>query len=548
MFFDHSIRYITSKLYRLVLVSYGIILFNIQTNTFPRYWYALLIVIYVLLYVSLANKKSTFFSLLRLLNDFIFIYIILLNKEMTTYNFLFLLFPIINTPNHTGEKRSVMPFIFTSILIYMLWPENLFYVTGIFFAYIITQFEYFRAKTNLLHDKINASIGGYNLRDVKFSKIHRVYIDIIDFFNKKAIVDIEKIVCFKLVNESLILINASDFVWKYSIGATATELLSKIKNKRASSVILTLDKKQFSNTDYIEFSRNNNTYIFALVWKYLPFQLIGQVYIRDLFKPFLSKIVDLLEFESRLRLERFIHLNKVRVNYEYIDNAILSMHFLRNRFSPIVNYFKMLNDYESTYDKKTKAELERFIKLEKTKVSQSIQEILNRTNQILEKSNNPLFVQDIKSIKLRKLYSLAKRHWNEFFGEENIEVEQDIFPLNEYVKSDVEAIEIVFDDLISNISKYSDGYLRLKFKYDAENFIILFENNVNAEQQKKIKKIIEVYKDKESFDFQITQTYGFINVHRFLSQMGVNLDLILEDKIFIVKLSFKRYKNENSDI
>lgn len=93
---------LNSLLFRILCITYAIVIISISINQFPQWIYYVAIIIYFILYIIL-NKHSK----CRLLIDFIFTLIILWNKDINiNYCYLFTLLPIINSINYSGRINS----------------------------------------------------------------------------------------------------------------------------------------------------------------------------------------------------------------------------------------------------------------------------------------------------------------------------------------------------------------------------------------------------------------------------------------------------------
>ena len=116
---DKIIKKSLSIFFRLIVILFGISIVSSRSNYFEIYWYFIAIIPYLIIYFSTLFKDG-FISKVRLLNDYLFIIFILYDKGIDYTTICFLLLPIINSPNHTGSKKSIWLYILFIISLYVL--------------------------------------------------------------------------------------------------------------------------------------------------------------------------------------------------------------------------------------------------------------------------------------------------------------------------------------------------------------------------------------------------------------------------------------------
>ena len=119
MVVDKIIKKSLSIFFRLIVILFGVSIVLSRSNYFDTYWYFVAIVPYLIIYFSTLFKDG-FISKIRLLNDYLFIIFILYDKGIDYTTICFLLLPIVNSPNHTGSKKSIWLYILFIISLYVL--------------------------------------------------------------------------------------------------------------------------------------------------------------------------------------------------------------------------------------------------------------------------------------------------------------------------------------------------------------------------------------------------------------------------------------------
>ena len=108
-------RKINSILFRFVIISYSIYILAICNNCFKYIIYIPVLLLYIFIYFKLQNLSK-----LRIINDFLFICIIVYGKNpFAIINYTFIILPIINTINFSGDKQSGLVYIYTILSFYI---------------------------------------------------------------------------------------------------------------------------------------------------------------------------------------------------------------------------------------------------------------------------------------------------------------------------------------------------------------------------------------------------------------------------------------------
>ena len=214
---------ILSILFRLVLILFGIILIIIKDNTFNFYYYLLAVIPYIVIYYKTLFKEGIY-SKIRLLNDFTFILFFLWDKELDCLSIIYLSLPIINSPNHSGDKKSLLLYLFYILSLFAInnfeWSWSFLVMT--LFLLIINQISSLRYEYINNIAELNNQIDKFLEKDLEINKTYKIYKDLIRALNSMKLLigfkpNISQIACFRIVNKKVYLENSSEFIWSYSI-------------------------------------------------------------------------------------------------------------------------------------------------------------------------------------------------------------------------------------------------------------------------------------------------------------------------------------------
>lgn len=218
------------------------------------------------------------------------------------------------------------------------------------------------------------------------------------------------------------------------------------------------------------------------------------------------------------------------------------MHFLRNKFSPIKNYFEMSDKAPTVLEDKRK-QYDQILRKEGERVKISIKDILERTDRILEKSENPFVITQLTPMSLKKVWDISRKIWYDFFDNDSIE-----FELRNFQGSDKpyelneEGLEILITDIVENLQQYQNGYYKLKFIEGEKFFSIIMENDVKIVDnvQQELEKLVSDFMSNDNAEINKRKTHGMSMIKSFLLQMKIVHNLSFQNRIFCFKLIFKK--------
>lgn len=560
--FDADFRQFISVVFRFLMITYGIFILCLQENRFPIYVYIISGVFYLIIFLLLFAKDG-FLSKARLLNDFIFIGVILYGKDLNSIiNSVFLFFPIINSPNHSGNKRSNFVFLFTVIVILISDKKSFsyWYLLPVIVLFILSFFEKIRFSLNLLTQDLMTIIDKYDVKNYQFGNTHKIYKDLIEEISKSKITNwfnISKIVCFiaKSDNE-LILYNSSEVISNYTLKLNEDEIQKLRTGKVIKDAAITVEKLIYQKNlikgiQIIQTNKKGESteflYIFCLILKEndsIVYMLFNE-FILNYFTQIFIRIARLISMESALRHLRDEEMLKIKNKLANVNNTLLAMHFIRNKLSPIQNAIKM----SLTEDEVRKhIDLTRWktLKIKEFKISEvALSEINEKTNYILESEDNPFKIKETYQISFSKIIFVIRRIWLNHFTNDTIYFNVDIQTIQStFFILNGEAIEIVFTDIITNAAKYCNNSKNSKviFSDTKDGIKIDFKNDVKVRTDlNELNKLVDSFNTVE-FSVINRKTHGLKIVKDFLEQMGVNYSMELNNDVFTFSVVFKKEK------
>jgi hypothetical protein len=559
-FIDLLQRRVNSFLFRLVLIAYALCIIFVQKTEFPTWVYLCAISAYFGLYLLLLKK-----SIPRLLNDFIFIIVILLGQNPTEpHLYIFLLLPIINTINFSGDKTSSLLYIL-SILVYAgiggyyKWKYdaiiplyNLRYLVPFLFLLIINAYTAVRMKYRKFSESLMDLVDSYYTEKDNIKNSRKIYKHLIEALGKsKMSIEFESIHCFTLYKgktEKIVIVNGSTFIWNYKI-LNEKELLEEVRKHNIyydAKILLENEVKPYNLVIHVSIGKKE--YIFVFVSKQrisVYHRLLG---IFRTLEPVMAKISKILLTELRLEEFRSDQLKELADSSHYVSRANKIMHFIRNRLTPPSNLLMMVERMEQVPEEKRK-DFNSILNKEKDRTKLEMKMILDRANDMLEKGNNPFDFRKTERISIISAYIILSRMYSKYFPELSIKLNY----LTSGESRNVELNETGFDffltDWLNNMNKYKKSTVTCELTYKNEELIISFCNDHNLKADE-AKKMISDLKNIDRNEIMKRTTHGLYNVKTTLDDMGVLFDIVNDESKneIILTLRLKTFAHENISI
>lgn len=556
-YYDIGLKRLISFLFRICLGTYAAIICISQVSYFHYLIYLAGFVLFFSIFILL-HKKEGWLSRVRLLNDFLFIGFILWGKDVTLIqNYAFLILPLINTPNHSGSKKSKSALALTAILYVLLAGYsnvNYWMFLPMIAVWVISLFHYFIYNLQSITTTLLSIVDKSEFHEFQLGGTHKTYDEFIRSFNESKLAnlfELKSIICFlQSHNGNYRMLNSSLFISSYSfkLNTSQNELLNKdfiLKNISLKINGILIEKNVFVKSFKIKLPKDNekeSNLIFVLVTEpnrngilFNFFDLIILRYISHL----LHRISKTIQIELSLLEIRDQEMRKIFDKLTYVNNSILAMHFIRNKLSPLKNAIAMTlaqNRFESVPEEKAW----QAILLKGLQTSDSaLKEIETKTNYLLESSNNPFKIEEITVLDIGIIIYQLRRIWTTHFSNENIDISLDIDGKNK-VEVNLYALEIVFTDIFTNAYKHGHPSSECKLKVEKNDnlFLISVSNpiNLSPSQFADLQSVMTNYNEQESFTHK---SNGLKIVKDFLNQMKIQSRIELTKEKYSFNLSLK---------
>lgn len=554
-------RHMRSLYFRLILVGYGIILSIIYEDIFPGYVYVIFFLLYLVIQAKLFGRTSKVLALLRSVLDLAMIAFSLYGKPLdniTTISMLFI--PIANAINHTGKNKWSKLYILTLCFVYLMlsyangvaiFSRNIYYIILPFIAFFLIHLNTVRnwIKANQ-NSELQDTVDDYYNHGTKHEEIYRKLIDICSLNNLSC----NAIYCF-ITHDSyknLYIVNASQFVYTYSIQLTEKQIARLNKNsmdfnadiiiegqKSYSNLLIPVNKKTFRN--------NNDDTEYLFVATFLN-DLKSFCWMGLTLDSALTKFAKLLYTERMMKMRRREYNEQIKEKGRFVDNAINTMHFIKNRLTSVQTLTDIVSDADFTDD------YQMIIPLAKETAKRSqidIDSIRSKAKYLLDKDNNPFHYQKTELVKPRKVFAILRTVWENSFNHQNLVVDNVEFLEDESLalQTNVEGLDILFSDIIGNMFKYQNCYSACKVSCSAETLKICFFNDFL--DRAIVKDLIKSYNENSKEEITKRKTYGVSNIKSFVSDTNLGLIASLKslegNALFCLELTFKLSQHENSD-
>lgn len=542
-----------SIFFRLIIIIFGIYIINYKNNYFENYWYYLAIIPYIFIYTNTLFKDG-FSSKIRLINDYLFIIFLIYGKELDLVTITFILLPVINSPNHSGNKKSVLLYILFVLSIFIL--NNLkFSWTFIIITIAFRIINFITDSRNKYFEnisKLNKEIELFLERELELRKSYKVYNGILNVLNNIKFLkfykpNFSKIICFKIDKSKIIMENSSIFVWSYTIDDEFIEEVINANDLEAlsySNINLQINEIDCSKNFFLVNQTKNNKYIFVFVLEDFSNILFNTYYI-SILQSITARISKVIGIENSIKNENKKMLVDFRKKYFHIQNAEKAMHFIRNRFNTLDNFIEMSKD---NIKGKMDSEDLKLYSTELDRLDRNYKLLMGRVKTILDKSDKPFSATKLEDKSLNLLFSSIREVWLDFFETFNVEINIDINLIDNFtIKLNSDGLYILILDWIANLKKYSEKNEIVIFNETESHYIVVFRNQFKLENKKDVIELRDDFNSTERDKILQRTSHGILIMKSILEEMCVDGNIEVYEQNIELKLSFKKEQNENSD-
>ncbi len=556
---DSNFRYIISIFYRIVIFIYAIIILCSNENCFEWYWYVFGFFLYWFIFIQ-CFRKQTILSKVRFFNDYLLLFFILYGKDLSKLdNAIFLILPIFNSYNHTGSRNFII-----TILLYLIPGLGIWYFSKLSFLevlipflslIIINTFFYVRNMVIQSNERLNQSFEKYYIDGKDIGRAHRILKNFIKIHSEesysKIFVNISHIVCFKLVDEKIYLINSSNFIIKWKI--EESDFVSRLMEKKQfKNIAVKIDDWDTTYNRVYKITLNTHIYCFLIVFDKNPFQIFYELYAQKILLPVLKRMGQVIITESDIKNEKRKLLNQIKSKLEYVDLSANAIHFLNNKLNPLSLYFQLVDQLP-----KLEPGSEQYMETEKI-MNESFNDAkanfapaMERISMVMNSGNGPLAESEYEEVKLQRLFVIIRGMLLENkLGnpEELIFFNWQKEDLDFVIKLNIPFMEFVFEEIFINIKKHNGGFMQVVFNRNENQIYVEFVNNISGfgdVDLTLLDRYIRDFNNENMSEILRRGIKGLRLLKQFLQQLQLTHIMYRNNDLLKTKIFFK---NENSGI
>ena len=541
--------YVWSRIVTLIL---GIIVFVAYDNIFPLWAYFAIVATYLYVIFKFKGRVGKHF-LANIGIDYLLILFIVLGKPIHGYDVLLLIVaPIINLISCKENISSCltvisMPFLCILVNDFLCDKDDISW--GLFRAYttslLLVLVLYNIVRYNKFKDAILNAIDQYYLNKEEFYKPHKIYGEILRIIRRSMPnIDIDIIATFIVNTEPYMLVNSSKLIWRYHININPN-FARPLRQHKLYPVSFAYDNRNRPySLLYIDNVKDiNYGYIIAFNKKPSPFNIIVLFSFVRLFCHKYSRILYSQHIVRQIETEK---REKTNENLKYINHAVNTMHFIRNRLSPFNNLIEILQS--STFDDLRKLpndKLRPIILKEIKRCGVELNDLQKRADYLLNNDNNPADYQNIKKFSVVDIYKMVSNLWYGIF-QENIDINGNPEILNDmHVDVNEDGIYIVFADWIANMDKHGDGEVSLVVDVvNNDELAFIFRNNHKLSESDTKKLLSDINNDTRN-EIVRRKTHGLYSIKTISEAMGMKIHAEQENAKIKFTIYLKMYKYES---
>ncbi len=544
--YDKVYRRAISVLFRIVIIGYSSFLLIYNNSLFP--WYVNLgaFVSYFLIYAITLRDIITI-SMLRLVNDYIIITFVL--YQVGTIDLLsmsLVLLPIVNSHNHSGRKKTPLLYVLPILSMWVVTKEfHWSYFVPILCFFFINSFDNLRARYFKFHQELNNIIDDFFIDENISDHPEKIYQIVIPLMNRSKILTsgLSQIICFNPIEDKLIPVNGSYMVWGINIDPDQKkdffEKLSNKKTKVLLNVGFIVNGKRIDKNLVHICDVNGLLYCYVLIPRdyTIPFKAHISFFFAPIITPFFKRLSKVLNAESNHKKIALSQLVLLKQKIAFVNNSVNTMHFIRNKLGPFKNYIAMAEDFGNTVEIEKKNKIEPHLIKERDKLKSSLTEILNRAEEILQKSNNPFNVYELNGYSREKLFSECLRAWTYYFQTENIVFKWTLADTSQVmVKLNLIGLELVLANWLSNMAENKSDKFGVIFDENDEYLVVTFFNTFTGDGS-----FVEEFNSSERQEIaRRTEGHGLSEIKSFCEQMNLECKLERDQNIVRFSLGFKK--------
>lgn len=536
-------RFDKSQKMRLFLLCYGFFLHFSVSGILPNWGYFICDTLYLLLYFFLFRLNAFKYQKLLMGADYLYALMICWGKPLNSLGVFFMMLGVLLIPlNKKYFKNNIKPsltcYILTCIL--LIWGS---YKTCVFsyidivvyvlicpLCYGIYEIDWNRnERTAFFSDIIDA----YYRKQIK---PHEIYKNIISAFNQYFGDNLIKdIVCLISFDEfkTFYLVNSSRFIYDFKINIS--DNAQKIGNIEF-----------YINVDFFhddELEKNNLLFPIKIETKNpceegcYAFLVVlsngashGKIfrYVGDMQNVF-YKLSRVLSNERSIQKHKIMSSELLNEKIKFVENAQETMHFIRNRLTPIQNLIGLIKK-KSKYSSVPEKSYDQLINNSCESSDREIQELIKKAKYFLDDNNNPFKFKVDEQYNIQAIISIVRGHWNAIMQETPLEIDsssiKNVAECNILLNRD--AFDILLSDIVGNIKKYNNGYAKCIISSEKSYLLVTFLNSFS--DKTKMMSVVNDINSSDRDEIMKRRTFGLNSIKRVSENLNIHLEASLISK------------------
>lgn len=541
-------RKIISILFRIVLTTYSIFLLLNNDTNFNWYINVLVIILYWVIFLLLWSKDG-WKSLLRLTVDYLFIYTTLHQQsDFTFVEYSLLFIPILNCQNHSSNRRTILVYIYPLVITFLITNNlSIYYTLPFITFYLINSFEEIRTKYSKFIETLNSKIDDFFIQTDARKKTYTIYKELIPIINKSSLFknQIDNIICFKIKNKRVKIINGSYFIWNLSL-KNYPDFLKKLGDLEDSNSLynieITINKRTIKENLILVYEIDDSFYCYVIEPRKNDSlsDIRFKIFLPKLIKPFFVRLTKVFEADLILKAHNYEEIKKMAEKNTYVSKAELAMHHIRNHLTPFKNISALTNTLNKVSDPIIANKIIGNMKKDATTIQTSLPEILKRVDLILDKPQNPFNISDLISIGSQQLFTRIKNIWSFHFEDEEFEINwnSDKNRVRADVELNLEGLDLILSNWLSNVEKFSGTHYGVIFNENDVYYEVLFHNSY--ENKQKVNHLLELFNANDKSQVFRNTSHGIFQIKECLNQMKMSGEMYVEENTLFFTLKFKK--------
>lgn len=423
----------------------------------------------------------------------------------------------------------------------ILWPFSFF----LLFAYInykVFQIGREKQKIEEMIDDLFLKVG---------SKPYQLYQNLIQMLKKASYkIFIDDIYCFRWSKGHFYIVNGTKFVWSYKILESDVALKKIFESEVYQNFKIEIGGYKEDNLCFVVHPNMDEcVYLYVLIYDRKSF--IENYYVQRLLRQFFYRISRIQEADWNFKSQQIEELSALGKKMNYVNASMNTLHFIRNKLSPLKNYLAMYDDYINS-DEIRQKKIKPFLDAELKNMRDSFRMINKRADKLLEEQQNPFVYSSTKKYGLQQLFSEIKKVWQSYgLNEDNIVVslQKKIEGKHKSVFYNIEGLILVLDNWISNIVEHGCQSYGFEIIEEDLDVLVLF-SNLHKMKKHECEHLITIFNNNDRLEINKRNYHGLQVIKEVLTQMNIDSELCtIEDNLVLKIKLFKLVedvKNEES--